>query len=80
MANRLAMDKTQGIMQLFAAGMSERRIARTLDIDRKSVDRELRLQGAKGATSTKAPAGLDFLGSEESKGANAPTGSATDKE
>lgn len=77
MANRLAMDKTQGIMQLFAAGMSERQIARTLDIDRKSVDRELRLQGAKGATSTKAPTGLDFLGSEESKGAKAPTGCET---
>ena len=80
MANRLAMDKTQGIMQLFAAGMSERQIARTLDIDRKSVDRELRLQGAKGANPTKAPTGLDFLGSNESKGAKAPTGSATDKE
>jgi IS30 family transposase len=48
MANRLAFDKTQGIMKLFAAGMSKRQIARTLDIDRKSVDRELRLQGAKG--------------------------------
>ena len=77
MANRLAMDKTQGIMQLFAAGMSERQIARTLDIDRKSVDRELRLQGAKGANPTKAPTGLDFLGSDESKGAKAPTGCET---
>jgi IS30 family transposase len=56
MANRLAMDKTQGIMQLFAAGMRERQIARTLDIDRKSVDRELRLQGAKGA---KSPTGCE---------------------
>jgi hypothetical protein len=71
------MDKTQGIMQLFAAGMSERQIARTLDIDRKSVDRELRLQGAKGANPTKAPTGLDFLGSEEPKGAKAPTGCET---
>ncbi|MBL8870686.1 MAG: helix-turn-helix domain-containing protein [Planctomycetaceae bacterium] len=63
MANRLAMDKTQGIMQLFAAGMSERQIARTLDIDRKSVDRELRLQGAKGANPTKAPTGCETTNS-----------------
>ena len=60
MANRLAMDKTQGIMQLFASGMSERQIARTLDIDRKSVDRELRAQGAKGASSAKAPTGCEL--------------------
>lgn len=32
MANRLAMDRTHGILQLFAAGMSERQIARTLNI------------------------------------------------
>lgn len=56
MANRLAMYQTQGIMQLFASGMSERQIARTLDFDQKSVDRELRAQGAKGA---KAPTGGD---------------------
>jgi transposase len=68
------MDKTQGIMQLFAAGMSERQIARTLDIDRKSVDRELRSQGAKGARQTKAPTGSASLGSEVPKGAKAPTG------
>ena len=53
-ANRLAMDKTEGIMQLSAAGMSERQIARTLDTDRKSVDRELHAQGAKSARPTKA--------------------------
>jgi hypothetical protein len=41
MANRLATDKTQGRMRLFAAGMIERQVARTLDIDRKSGVREL---------------------------------------
>ena len=74
MANRLAMDKTQGIMQLFASGMSERQIARTLDIDRKSVDRELRAQGAKGASSAKAPTGSRTKDSNAPKGAKAPTG------
>jgi IS30 family transposase len=55
MASWLAMDKTQGIIQLFAVGMSERQIAGTLDIDRKSVDRELRLQGQKGPNRPPAP-------------------------
>jgi len=49
MANRLVMNITQGIVQLFAAGMSERQIARTLNIDGKLVDRELHAQVAKGA-------------------------------
>ncbi len=47
MANRLAMDRTRGIMQLLATGISERKIARALDIDGKSVDHELRLRGQK---------------------------------
>jgi len=49
------MDKTLGITQLFASGMSLRQIARTLGIDRKYVARELRRFGAKGATDDKAP-------------------------
>ncbi len=38
---RLVMDKTQGIKQLFVAGTANRKISRTLGIDRKSVDRQL---------------------------------------
>jgi DNA-binding NarL/FixJ family response regulator len=35
--NRLSMDKTQGITQLFASGMIQRQIARALVIDGKCV-------------------------------------------
>jgi hypothetical protein len=57
MPNRLSMDKTQGITQLFASGMSQRQIARALGIDRKSVARELRRSGAIWTTDGKAPTG-----------------------
>jgi hypothetical protein len=40
--------------------MSESQIARTLDIDPKSVDRELSAQGEKGASSAKAPTGCEI--------------------
>jgi len=76
---RLEMDKTQGIEQLFAAGMGKRKIARTLGINRKSVDRHLAEIQSKGASSDKAPAGEAPTGSEDSKGAKALTGSEADK-
>jgi DNA-binding CsgD family transcriptional regulator len=44
------MDKTQGIEQLFASGLSRRQIARTLNINRKSVDRHLASLESKGAS------------------------------
>jgi DNA-binding NarL/FixJ family response regulator len=53
------MDKTQGIEQLFAAGMAKRKIARTLGINRKSVDRHLAEIQSKGAISGKAPTGSE---------------------
>lgn len=72
MANRLAMDKVQAIKSLAAAGMSERRIARTLGISRKAVRSHL---GRDGAKETIAPTGEAPTGSVESKDTTAPTGS-----
>ena len=75
MVRRLDMDKTQGIEQLFASGMSRRQIARTLEINRKSVDRHLASLESKGASGPEAPIGQAPTGSEVSKGAKAPSGS-----
>ena len=75
MVRRLDMDKTQGIEQLFASGMSRRQIARTLDINRKSVDRHLASLEPKGASGPEAPFGKAPTGFEVSKGAKALTGS-----
>ena len=75
MVRRLDMDKTQGIDQLFASGMSRRQIARTLGINRKSVDRHLATSQPKGASGQEAPTGQAPTGSEVSKGAKALTGS-----
>jgi transposase len=72
---RLDMDKTHGIEQLFASGMTKRRIARTLGINRKSVDRHLAAVQSKGAISHEALTGEAPTGMESSKGAKAPTGS-----
>jgi len=72
------MDKTQGIEQLFATGMSRRQIARTLGVNRKSVDRQLATLESKGASAQEAPIGQAPTGSEVSKGAKAPTGSDAD--
>lgn len=75
MVRRLEMDKTQGIDQLFASGMPKRKIARTLGIDRKSVDRHLAGLSSKGASAVEALTGEAPTGSDISKGAKAPTGS-----
>jgi transposase len=72
---RLDMDKSQGIDQLFASGMSKRQIARTLGINRKSVDRHLAAGSSKGASAHEAPTGEALTGSDLSKGAKALTGS-----
>jgi transposase len=73
MSNRLAMDKVLAINNLAAAGMSERRIARTLSISRKAVRRHL---GRNRPKDTKAPTGEAPTGSEDPKDTKAPTGSA----
>lgn len=67
MANHLSMAKCNGIVGLHQEGWSQRRIAETLGIDRKTVRRQLAFEAAKG---TKAP-----TGSDDPKGAKAPTGS-----
>jgi transposase len=74
MANQLAMDKVQAIKNLRAGGMTERRIARTLGISRKSVRRHL---GQDPSKDTKAPPGKAPTGSDDSKDTKAPTGSET---
>jgi DNA-binding CsgD family transcriptional regulator len=66
---RLKMHKTQGIEHLFATGMSKRKIARTLGIDRKSVDRHLAGIQSKGASLEKASTGESPTGSDNPKGA-----------
>ena len=68
MVRRLDMHKTQGIEHFFSTGISKRKIARTLGIDRKSVDRHLAEIQSKGAISQEAP-----TGSDASKGAKALT-------
>jgi transposase len=74
MANQLAMDKVQAIKSLEAAGMSERRIARTLSISRKAVRRHLARNPSKD---TKAPTGKAPTGSGDPKDTKAPTGSGS---
>ena len=72
MAHRLAMDKVHAIKSLHAQGMSERRIAKTLEISRKAVRRHL---GRGSSKDTKAPTGEAPTGSAEAKDTKAPTGS-----
>lgn len=74
MSNQLAMDKAQSIKHLHSLGWSQRRIARTLGVDRKSVRRHLGLEDPKGtAPSRQAPTAPDEI-IDASKGAKAPTG------
>ena len=72
MANHLSMAKVNGILELHQAGWSQRRIAETLGIDRKTVGLHLSAEAAKRA---KATTGEAPTGSEVSKRAKAPTGS-----
>ncbi len=74
MSRELAMDKKLGIEQLIASGMPKRQIARTLGIDRKSIDRHLAELKAKGASQAEAPTGEAPTGSEDSKGPKRPPG------
>lgn len=74
MSNRLAMDKAQSIQYLHGLGWSQRRIAATLSVDRKSVKRHLDGASPKGAAPTgQAPTALESA-TEDSKGTSAPTG------
>ena len=77
MAHRLAMDKVHAITTLHSQGLSERRIAKTLDISRKAVRRHL---GRISPKDTKAPIGEAPTGSAEAKDTKAPTGSAGSKD
>ena len=70
MVRRLEMDKTQGIEQLFAAGMAKRQIARTLGINRKSVDRHLAQLQSKGAKALTGSEADKKIVDRASKGAN----------
>src|SRR5688572_13908774 len=72
MANHLSMAKVSGILSLHHEGWSQRRIAETLGIDRKTVGQHLAAEAAKRA---KAPTGKAPTGSDDSKRAKAPTGS-----
>jgi transposase len=75
MAHRLAMDKVHAITSLHSQGMSERQIAKTLEISRKAVRRHL---GRPSSKDTKAPTGEAPTGSADAKDTKAPTGSTTD--
>ena len=72
MANRLAMDKVLAVKSLAAAGLSERQIARTLEVSRKAVRRHL---GRISSKDTKAPTGSSAHRVPASKDTKAPTGS-----
>ena len=73
MSNRLAMDKAQSIQHLHDLGWSQRKIAATLSVDRKSVKRYLEGEKSKGTAPTgQAPTARE-LAVVDSKGTSAPT-------
>jgi len=79
MSNRLKMATVDSILRLHAQGWSERRIARALGVDRKTVSRYVRLseQDAKPHPTTLGSDGGSPGGAlprEDPKWANAPTG------
>jgi biotin operon repressor len=55
--------------------MSKRKIAKTLVINRKSVDRHLDEFQPNGASTDQSPTGEVLTGSQDLKGAKAPNGS-----
>lgn len=76
MSNHLAMDKAQSIQHLHDLGWSQRKIAATLSVDRKSVKRYLESQKSKGTAPTgQAPTARE-LAVVDSKGTSAPTAPA----
>lgn len=79
MSNHLAMDKAQSIQHLHDLGWSQRKIAATLSVDRKSVKRQLEGQKSKGAAPTGQAPTAPELASVDSKGTSAPTAQAVSK-
>lgn len=74
MSYRLGMDKAQSIQHLHRLGWSQRKIAASLSVDRKSVRRHLAALISKGAAPTgQAPTAWESV-PEVSKGTSAPTG------
>lgn len=76
MSNHLAMDKAHSIQHLHDLGWSQRKIAQTLAIDRKSVKRHLESLNSKGTAPTgEAPTAGESV-ADDSKWASAPTAQA----
>ena len=73
MSNNLSMDKAQSIQHLHDLGWSQRKIAATLAVDRKSVKRHLEGQKLKGAAPTGQAPTAPELAAADSKGTSAPT-------
>jgi transposase len=72
MANQIKMAVRDSIYGLYDRGWSQRRIARTLDVDRETVCRHLRLRAAEAAKPAIVPAGTEEGGA--AKPAISPTG------
>ncbi len=76
MSNHLAVDKAHSIQHLHELGWSQRKIAQTLAIDRKSVKRHLESLNSKGTAPTGEAATAPDCVADDSKGASAPTAQA----